>query len=104
MAVGNQPTAQVINSTAGRVAVNMRQVMEAAKDLETQVNKLGTAGLEAAPISMSPADAAALITLVNYLSTVAGCYYGTVQQGGSGGTGAITFNFDDALSVLWGFQ
>jgi hypothetical protein len=102
MAVGNQPTAQVINNTAGRVAVNMRQVMEAAKDLETQVTSLGVNGLEAA--GLSAADAASLTTLVNYMSTVAGCYYGTVQQGGTGGTGAVTFNFDNALSALWGFQ
>ena len=102
MAVGNQPTAQVINSTAGRIAVTMRQVMEAARDLETQVTSLGSSGLQAA--GLSSGDAASLITLVNYMSTVAGCYYGTVQQGGTGGTGAITFNFDNALSALWGFQ
>jgi hypothetical protein len=102
MAVGNQPTAQVINNSAGRVAVSMRQVMAAAKDLETQVASLGSSGLQAA--GLSSGDAASLITLVNYLSTVSGCYYGTVQQGGTGGTGAITFNFDNALSALWGFQ
>lgn len=102
MAVGNQPTMQTVNNRAGSLAVNMRQIMDQAKDLETQVSALGVSGLEA--IGFSPADAANLVTLVNYMSTVAGCYYGTVQQGGTGGTGAITFNFDNALSALWGFQ
>jgi len=42
--------------------------------------------------------------MAGYMNTIAGCYYGTVQQGGSGGTGATEFNFNNALSVLWGGQ
>jgi len=30
---------------------------------------------------------------------LAGVYYGTVQQGGTGGTGAVLFNFDNALAA-----
>lgn len=41
---------------------------------------------------------------INHMATCAGCYKGTVQQGGSGGTGAILFNFEDFLTHLWGGQ
>ena len=102
MSVGNQPTVATVNSSVGSVAVGMRAVMARARDLQTQVTTLGTPGLEA--IGFSAQDAASVVTAAGYMSTVAGCYYGTVQQGGSGGTGASDFNFDSALSAEWGFQ
>lgn len=102
MAVGNQATPQTLNAALGQVALNLRAVMERVNDLAKYATAAGTAGLEAAGLDAS--DAAAYLQATGYLSTLAGVYYGTVQQGGSGGTGAADFNFDAALSVLWGAQ
>lgn len=102
MTAGNPVTAQTLNARLGQVAVQMRMVMEAASDLFKVANGLGSSGLQSAGLS-SP-DASDYLLKAGYLNTLAGIYYGTVQQGGSGGTGASTFNFDNALSTAWGAQ
>lgn len=102
MTVGIPTTAQSLNAQLGQASLAVRNAMERANDLFTCVNNLGTPGLEAAGLSAQ--DAASYQAMAGYLSTLAGVYYGTVQQGGSGGTGASTFNFNNALSVLWGAQ
>jgi hypothetical protein len=102
MAAGNQPTQASVNQMLTNVAVQMRNIMDLVRVQETPIVNMGTAGLEA--LGFSSADAASVLALWGYLSTVAGVYYGTVQQGGSGGTGASTFNFDNALSEAWGGQ
>jgi len=102
MSAGNPVTAQALNQRLGQVAVQMRQVMEAASDLFKVANGLGTGGLQAA--GLSSGDASDYELKAGYLNTLTGVYYGTVQQGGSGGTGASVFNFDNALSTTWGAQ
>lgn len=114
MTVGTQANSQQIDAKLTQLAVQMRNVMTAVSYLNTQVNGQGSglAVLEGAgysndanpdnPASMS--DAAYALQKIAYLNTVAGCYYGTVQQGGDGGTGAATFDFDNALSTLWALQ
>jgi hypothetical protein len=49
-------------------------------------------------------NAALALSMISYLNTNAGVYFGTVQQGGTGGTGAILFNFGQELSQVWGGQ
>jgi len=102
MSAGNPVTAQALNARLGQAAVQMRQVMEAAADVFKVANKLGTAGLQAA--GMDSATASDYVLRAGYLNTLTGVYYGTVQQGGSGGTGASTFDFDDGLTSVWGAQ
>lgn len=102
MSVGNPVTAQTLNQRLGQVAVQMRQVMESASDLFKVANGLGSSGLQAA--GLSSGDATTYLLLVGYLNTLTGIYYGTVQQGGTGGTGASTFPFDNGLSPAWGAQ
>jgi hypothetical protein len=104
MSAGNPVTAQALNQRLGQVAVQMRMVMESASDLFKVANGLGSGGLQAAPIGMDSATASDYELKSGYLNTLAGVYYGTVQQGGSGGTGASQFNFDNALSTAWGPQ
>ena len=61
-------------------------------------------GYSNAPDPANPggvSDAALAAQYLGYMSTLGGIYYGVVQQGGTGGTGATTFNFDNALSPLW---
>lgn len=114
MTVGTQANSQQIDARLTQLAVQMRNVMANVTYLNTQVNGQGNglAVLEAAgysgggnpdnPGSMS--DAAYALQKLAYLSTLSGCYYGTVQQGGAGGTGAVEFDFDNALSTLWALQ
>jgi len=112
--VGTQPTNATINNSLTSLSQQLRNLMEAAQDLSTQINGtgqglqyleaigFGSAANPSNPASMS--DAAYALQLIAYFNTIAGVYYGTVQQGGSGGTGASTFNFNNALAVLWNGQ
>lgn len=102
MSVGNPVTPQTLNARLGQVAVQMRMVMEQASDLFKVANGLGSGGLQTA--GFSSGDAASYETAAGYLNTLTQVYYGTLQQGGSGGTGATLFNFDNALSGVWGAQ
>ena len=114
MSVGNQSTKASVDQTLSSVAVQLRNVMQMIDNLNTQVNG-GGAGLAylqgigygntsnpGNPGSQS--DAAYAETIIGYMNTVKGVYEGTVQQGGSGGTGASTFDFDTALAPLWAGQ
>lgn len=102
MSVGSQPTSQNIDQSLTKLALALRQVCRQIQNLSTEVNynNAGSANLQA--WGYSPADAATALTLIGYMTTISGVYLGTVQQGGSGGTGAILFNFENALSQLWG--
>jgi hypothetical protein len=95
-----------INHRLGQVAVSLRDVMLAAQRFQTAIVKLGaddTARIQALIADgCSPGDAAQIVTDANLLGNVAGVYYGQVQQGGSGGTGAVLYNFDDALAHACG--
>lgn len=104
MSVGNQVQSPYIDQQITALAVQMRKVMQAAQDMSTWINGQGQglAMLEAA--GYDPADAALAQQMIAYMNTVAGCYFGTVQQGGSGGTGAAQFNFNQALSQVWAGQ
>ena len=104
MAVGNQPTAAQVNAQLTQLAIQWRNVAQQSLDLATTINQVGgSTGLAAGftEIGFSSGDATAGALLLGYMSTLAGVQNGTVQQGGSGGTGAILFNFANALSALW---
>lgn len=98
MSVGNQPTVPGLNAALTGYAQNLRGTMQAITNWTVQVQALGTAGLVA--LGFTSGDAATFLQFAGYMSTVAGCYNGTVQQGGTGGTGASTFNFYTALSAV----
>lgn len=104
MAVGNVVTQATLNQNLSLLAVQLRDLMQQVSNLSLGINGQanGLAVLEAAGYSAE--DAAAVIEMVAYMNTVAGAYFGTVQQGGSGGSGASTFNFNQALSQLWAGQ
>jgi hypothetical protein len=103
-------TTQIVDGNLAALAIQLRNTHDAIRLRMVEINKLGLAGLVALGFSGSPnpanpggvSDAQLRLDRYGYLSTNAGVYYGTVQQGGSGGTGASTFNFDDALSPVWG--
>jgi len=96
------------------LAVRFRQLMQEASSLETQVTGMQTGLAYMQSIGYSntanPAnpgnksDAQYALDLLGYFNTVAGVWFGTVQQGGTGGTGAAVFNFNNAVSSLWAGQ
>lgn len=114
MTVGTQANSQQIDARLTQLAVQLRDVITRITQLNTQVNGQGNgltvlelAGYSSGDNTDNPgsmSDAAYALQKLAYLSTVAGCYLGTVQQGGSGGTGAVEFDFDNALSTLWALQ
>jgi hypothetical protein len=93
MAVGAQASEGSINSTLTQLALGLRDQCAQVLNFSEWVNGLGVAGLEA--LGFSAADAQTALNLADYMATIAGVYKGTATQG-------TAFNFDNALSVLWG--
>lgn len=104
MSVGTQPDAASISNQLTQYALQMRDIMQAVSNLSTQVNGGGNGLATLEGYGYSAADASSAQQLIAYMNTVAGCYFGTVQQGGTGGTGASLFNFNQALAGLWNGQ
>lgn len=100
MSVGNQPSQASINNLLSSLSVQLRNVCDQIRIQNTYITQMGTNGLET--LGYTQTDAQNIMTLMAYLNNISGVYYGTIQQGGSGGTGAIDFDFDNALSILWG--
>jgi hypothetical protein len=91
-----------VNQALTTLAIAWRDLAKQTVEQWQFLNRLGDTGLEA--VGFSAGDAATVLTLVDYMNTVAQVYLGTVQSQGSGGTGAILFNFDSALTPLWAGQ
>jgi hypothetical protein len=100
MAIGSQPTVAQLNAQLASVATGLRTTAQQILSLWSYANGLGQAGL--VTLGFAAADATAFITAVDNLATVAQVYQGTVQQGGTGGTGASLFNFQTALATVTG--
>lgn len=100
MPIGNQPNVQQLNSQAAQLATMLRSNAEQVLQLQAYTTGLGQAGL--VTLGFASADATAFIGAVNNMATLAQIYQGTVQQGGTGGTGATLFNFQNALVALTG--
>lgn len=104
MTVGTQATAAMMDNTLTQLAIQMRNIMQQVENLNLQVNGGGGGFAYMEGIGYSSADATTALNYLGYMNTVAGVYNGTVQQGGSGGTGASDFNFNQGLAPLWAAQ
>lgn len=117
MAVGNPTTVAQTNNVLTSLATQIRELAHQVLAQQAYLVKLGTTGLaniggtgNGFSTTANPAnnggvsDAQAVLDDINHMATVIGCYKGTVQQGGTGGTGAILFNFEDFLTHLWAGQ
>lgn len=102
MAVGAQTNAGNVNQTLTNLAIAWRELCDDTTEQWAFLNKLNTAGLIA--LGFSSGDAAQVLTMIDYLATPAQVFQGTVQAGGSGGTGAVEFNYEDATTPLWAGQ
>lgn len=92
MAIGNQPSTGSINGSLTSMALDIRNWANQVLEEQEEITGLGVAGLEA--LGYSSGDAASVVAMYSYMSTIAGIYKGLVTQGS-------LFNFDNALSVLW---
>jgi hypothetical protein len=89
------------------LAVQLRDVMQHIRNLNLAVNGQGAglAYLQAIGYSNvsnpanpgSVSDAALALSMISYLNTMSGVYFGTATQG-------TDFNFDQQLSEVWGGQ
>lgn len=112
--IGTQPTNASINNQLTAMAQQLRNLLQQAANLSVQVNGTGQGlvylesigyGSTANPLNPgSITDAAYALQMITYFNTLSGVYQGTVQQGGTGGTGASTFNFNNAFAILWNAQ
>lgn len=93
MAVGSQPSEGGINQTLTQLALAIREWAQDAVEQRAYLNKLGLAQLEA--LGFTATDAQSVLNMINYMGTVADVYHGTATQ-------ATAFNFEDALTPLWG--
>lgn len=95
--VGLSTNPSTLNATAGNYALQLRDLLRNISNFAEWCNGLGgLAGFETA-FGLSPADAQTMMNMISYMNTVAGVYQGTATQ-------ASEFDFDNALSVLWGGQ
>jgi hypothetical protein len=95
MTAGLQPTITSVNQTAGDIAIAWREVALQTSNFQAWLSAVGAAGLEAAPIGISPADAATIISTIGNLYTLAQAYSGA-------GTITPAFNFEANSVALWG--
>lgn len=101
MSFGNQQDPATLNAQLSALALQTRNLMQALKNYTQWFNQLGLTNVETL-FTLDAADAQSVTLLVNYLTALQEIYYGQLQQGGTGGSGAVTFNFDNALAILWG--
>lgn len=97
MSVGQQTNSSTIDATLTSLAIRIRELMDAAQNLNTLVSSGGNVLAFLESIGYSAADAATAQTLIGYINNLQGVYHGTA-------TVAAPFNFDNALSPLWAGQ
>lgn len=97
MAVGGQATSATVDVALTNVAVQMRAVMQQAVNLSTWINGQGTGLATLEALGYTAADAATALSMISYLNTVAGVYFGTASQG-------TAFDFNQELAQVWAGQ
>jgi len=105
MPVGSAIGSDQVNNIITALAVRMRDLMTDVADLNLSVNgqgaglaylqAIGYSGTSNPANPGSVSDAALALSVISYLNTVAGVYFGTATQG-------TTFNFNQQLSMVWG--
>jgi hypothetical protein len=99
--IGPVPGPAQLNAQLQGFSLLLRNFGETITNYTEWFNQLATADV-ATYFGVTTDQAAEIQTMVGYMNTLGQVYLGQVQQGGSGGSGATLFNFNDALSALWG--
>lgn len=93
MAIGNIPNQAQVNSQAAQLAGQWRSCAQQSQYFEAYISSLGTSGLQA--LGFTSGDATSMVTMANYMLTLAQVFAGTATQGSE-------FNFQNALVALTG--
>jgi hypothetical protein len=93
VAIGNVPSEAELNNQAAQLATTVRQWAYQVLIFQAYVVAQGAAGLEA--LGFASGDASNMISMADYMATVAQVYQGTATQ-------ASEFNFENELSALTG--
>jgi hypothetical protein len=93
-----------VNAPLGMLAVQLRDACHDILKSWSYINKIGVAGLQAAPYNLDASTAQATYDAYNHMQTIAAIYYGSVYQGGNNNTPGTLFNFDDSLALVRGGQ
>jgi hypothetical protein len=111
MSVGGQTSNVTIDQKLTDLAVEIREWSYKVRNLNTEINSGGQGlqvmqnlGYQGAANPGNPGsmtDAAYALQILAYFMDIAGVYYGNVQFGGAGGTGAVALNHDNVLSPMW---
>jgi hypothetical protein len=95
VAIGNQPSANLLNNMLSNYVSQMNKLCSQITQLQSYVVGAGAAGLQALPVPFTAADAASYVQAVNYLNTMAALWYGTAGQ-------ATAYNFQNQMNSLVG--
>lgn len=101
MSVGGQASTATVDTAITQLSLGLRNTMQSITNLSMWINGQGNGLATLESLGYDSTDAQSALTAISYLNTVAQVYYGIVQQGGSGGTGATAFNFNQQLSQYW---
>ena len=93
MTIGNSPTVAQLNAQAAQLAIEWRNVAQATISFQAYIGTLGTGGLQT--LGFASGDATSMVTMSNYMLTLAQVYSGTATQGSE-------FNFQNALVTVTG--
>lgn len=94
MAIGSRSSSGTVDQQLTDIAVSMRNIMQAAANMSRWINGRGGGQPLLESMGYSPADAAAALSSISYLNTVAAVYFGTAAQ-------PTSFDFNNQLSSLW---
>ena len=97
MPVGSTIGSGQIDNIITALAVALRDVMQHIANLNLAVNGQGAGLAYLESLGYSPADAATALSVISYLNTVAGVYFGTATQ-------TPAYNFNQQLSEVWAGQ
>ena len=100
MTVGTQTNVATVNANLTQDSIDLRDLANRILQRWSYLNKLGLSGLQG--LGFTAGDAQAVLDNINHMVVPAQVYKGTVQAQGTGGTGAVLFNFEDYLTPLTG--
>lgn len=99
MAAGLQPSRSQLDQQVTSIVLALRTDMTNVQQVNAYLQNLGVAGLTAAPLSYTAADAQALLTVFANLDSIR-----VMAQGGAYTGPALPFNFTMQTVPLWGAQ
>ena len=94
MTVGNNVSADTINSQLTGLSTQLRNTMQQIRNLNQWTNGQNTGLATLEGVGFDPSDAATALSMISYLNTMAAVYYGTAAQ-------PTAFDFDQELSQVW---